>query len=357
MFRASQTEIQAQPAQTTIAPTIPRYRFTNRHLSEALHFDAWREMVRPLADVQPPDDDCTPDYAVDLKVWDLGRLALARSLSPPARFSRSALQIRNSCLDHWCFLAVKTGTVQVFRDSRISVVDAGSLFVKSLQTPLDGSKGETTALCVFVPRDFCRERVGALDAADESVLASGLGRLLSSYLINLDRQLRWLNSDDIPAVLEATRAMFDACIAPSQDRLAAAAVPINATLLERAKEMVQHNLLSPSLGVDEICRGLGISRSRLYRLFEDLGGVVHYIRSRRLLDAHRVLAADTEDRTIVEIAAERDFLDPADFSRAFKREFGYSPKEARLRPQIPKPPPVLPSQSDGSLGEILNRLH
>jgi AraC-like DNA-binding protein len=120
--------------------------------------------------------------------------------------------------------------------------------------------------------------------------------------------------------------------------------------------MVQNNLLSPSLGVDEICRELGISRSRLYRLFEDLGGVVHYIRSRRLLDAHRVLSGGMDRRPIVNIAAERDFLDPADFSRAFKREFGYSPKEARLRTRPPTQHQSALEQG-GSFGELLSRLH
>ena len=314
-------------------------------------------MVKSVIDVAPPDDPCPTDFAADIKVWDLGRLALTRSTSPPARFSRTALQVRNTSLDHWCFVAVKAGAVQVFGRKQVTLVDPGTLFISAMQAPIEGAKGETTDLCIFVPRDFCRERVAAIDAANEAVFSSGLGRLLASYLVNLNSQLRWLDSDEVPGVLEATRAMIDACIAPTQDRLAAATVPINATLLERAREMVQHNLLSPTLGVDEICHELGVSRSRLYRLFEGLGGVVHYIRSRRLLDAHRVLSAGSEDRTIVEIAAERDFLDPADFSRAFKREFGYSPKEARLRPQIPHAPPVPHPPLERSLGDILGQLH
>ena len=76
-------------------------------------------------------------------------------------------------------------------------------------------------------------------------------------------------------------------------------------------------------------RELGISRSRLYRLFEPYGGVVHYIQHRRLLDAHAVLADPDDHRRILDIAEEHGFTDGAEFSRAFKREFGYSPSDVR----------------------------
>lgn len=316
-------------------------------------------MVRPVMELNEPEQT-QAGFAAEIRAWDLGRVALTRSTTPAGGFHRTALHIRNSSLDHWCFVAIKTGAVQTFNKDGTREADPGSLLVKSLHTPVEGAMQETTSLCAFVPRDFCRERVAAIDAVDDTVLASGLGRLLASYLVSLDRQLRWLSSDEIPSVLAATRAMIDACIAPTPDRIAAALTPINATLLERARETVHNNLMSPSLGVDSICRELGISRSRLYRLFEELGGVVHYIRSRRLLDAHRVLAGGTDNRPIVEIAAERDFLDPADFSRAFKREFGYSPREARLQTKSPSqhaPAFSADPEQEDSFGDLLRRLH
>ena len=57
---------------------------------------------------------------------------------------------------------------------------------------------------------------------------------------------------------------------------------------------------------------------------------------RRLLDAHSALANPNEQRRILEIAEQRCF-DSADFSRAFKREFGYSPSEVRKGMRIGSP--------------------
>ena len=85
----------------------------------------------------------------------------------------------------------------------------------------------------------------------------------------------------------------------------------------------------PDLGVASLQRELRVSRSRLYRLFEPYGGVKRYIQRRRLLDTHAALADPNDRRRILDIAEERFFSDAAEFSRAFKREFGYRPSDAR----------------------------
>ena len=123
--------------------------------------------------------------------------------------------------------------------------------------------------------------------------------------------------------------MIEGSITSARSGPAVAVQPAQASMLEKARRMVHQRLGWPTLGVDELCRDLAVSRSRLYRLFEPLGGVVHYIRQRRLLDAHTALADVDDRRPIVAIAAERGFIDPAEFSRAFKREFGYRPSDAR----------------------------
>ena len=62
--------------------------------------------------------------------------------------------------------------------------------------------------------------------------------------------------------------------------------PIATVLIERARRFAQANLFDRDLGSPMMQRELGLSRARLYRLFEPFGGVSHYIQHRRLLDAH-----------------------------------------------------------------------
>ena len=58
---------------------------------------------------------------------------------------------------------------------------------------------------------------------------------------------------------------------------------IRVTLMERVRQAVRRNLRSPSLGPDKLCREAATSRSQLYRLLENEGGVKSYIQRRRLV--------------------------------------------------------------------------
>ena len=154
---------------------------------------------------------------------------------------------------------------------------------------------------------------------------------LRSSVLALERQLPAMSQKDLPGVLAATRLMIRACIGPGTGNASALRGPLETTLLERARQLIQNDLLSPLLSPDRLCRELNVSRSRLYRTFSPLGGIAAYIRTRRLLDAHAALSNPEDIRPISDIAGERGFMDPADFSRAFHREFGYRPSEARHR--------------------------
>lgn len=201
--------------------------------------------------------------------------------------------------------------------------------VHSLGKSYDGFHTDAEMLVLVVPRDFCRGMVHVLDSVEFTTVGGSMGNLLADYMICLARQLPALDAANVPRLAEATRAMILACVAPSSDKIEQAQAPITVALLERARHFVQTNLFNPDLGTTTIQRELGLSRSRLYRLFEPSGGVASYIRHRRLLDAHAALADFSNPRRIVEIGEQYGFSGPAEFSRAFKREFGYTPTEVR----------------------------
>jgi AraC-like DNA-binding protein len=74
-----------------------------------------------------------------------------------------------------------------------------------------------------------------------------------------------------------------------------------------------------------------VSRSKLYRLFEKHGGIAHFINCERLKEAHRRLSDPLETPSIHVVGNDVGFPDHSTFSRAFRREYGYSPSEARER--------------------------
>ena len=123
--------------------------------------------------------------------------------------------------------------------------------------------------------------------------------------------------------------MVAAAIAPSAERVAVAKPQIDLGRKERVRQVVRRHLRTPTLGPKNLGRLVGMSRSNLYRLFEGVGGVTRYIQRERLLEARAILSDPEKTQSISEIAEDLCFADSSSFSRTFKREFGYSPSEAR----------------------------
>jgi AraC-like DNA-binding protein len=182
---------------------------------------------------------------------------------------------------------------------------------------------------LYVGRDTFPELGPALEAARMQPLDGIMGRLLGTYLDTLARELPGVSPADLPRVVEATRALIGAAVAPSRDTLAAGRAQIEAVQLTRIKAMIRENLRSSRLNPERLCRLAGVSRSQLYRMFEPLGGVAHFIQAERLRQAHRVLADPLNTREIHRVAEEVGFYDASPFSRAFRRAFGYTPTELR----------------------------
>ncbi|QJX02486.1 helix-turn-helix transcriptional regulator [Alcanivorax sp. IO_7] len=83
--------------------------------------------------------------------------------------------------------------------------------------------------------------------------------------------------------------------------------------------------LSPAL----LCSRFGCSRSRLYRLFQPLGGIAAYVREQRLERCFRDLrrAPITGDR-VVDVALRWGFDSQSHFCRLFRRAFAMTPSDA-----------------------------
>jgi AraC-like DNA-binding protein len=136
---------------------------------------------------------------------------------------------------------------------------------------------------------------------------------------------------DGDAAANATIEIIAACLRPSVKTIREAQSPIQEVILVRAKRMIEDNLRSARLTPDVLCGTLGISRRSLYRLFEPLGGVHQYILRRRLSHIKRALIDWDNHERIADVAARFGFTCQETFWRAFKRQYGVSPGEARSR--------------------------
>ena len=81
------------------------------------------------------------------------------------------------------------------------------------------------------------------------------------------------------------------------------------------------------LSVPELARYTGRSLSAFKRDFKKVSDMTpeKWVLHRRLQEAHRLLSAG--GRRVADAMLESGFKDPAFFSRAYRRQYGYSPRE------------------------------
>ncbi|EJJ28741.1 DNA-binding domain-containing protein, AraC-type [Rhizobium sp. CF142] len=358
----------AAPKQTPVEPEqgargpkhLPTYELTTHDLPPGYQFEAWRNNFAPMLEFDEPDD-VTVGFGGKQVTWDLGCLAFSRIETDALGFVSLPGHTRRDPLDHWTLTTLLYGCVNTIAPARTFEGSAGVVQVHTLGRPFEGNITNSEMLMLFVPRDFCTEVTGALNAAEFSNLSTGMGRLFTDYMIGLAKRLPVIDEAELPALVAATRAMILACASPSADHIEEAREPIASVLIERAHRIIQARLFDPKFGAESLRRELGVSRSRLYRLFEPFGGVMHYIQHRRLLDAHSALSDPTDQRRIIEIAEQHCFNDGTEFSRAFRREFGCSPTDVRSgqKADLPyKPATDLKAYApEERFGVLLRRLH
>jgi len=97
----------------------------------------------------------------------------------------------------------------------------------------------------------------------------------------------------------------------------------------RTDEIIYEQAADPELSPATIAAQLNISLRQLYRAFNGTESPAARIRRRRLERAAELLAARTGPGHVESVAQECGFVSAEYFSRAFRREFGLSPRAYR----------------------------
>ncbi|TIM26225.1 MAG: helix-turn-helix domain-containing protein [Mesorhizobium sp.] len=325
-------------AAPSLAPALEPLPFSTLELAPEDQFVAWQAHMAPLVEIKLPDDKSLDDgFPADHTAWNLGGMLIVQQRAPAHSYMRSAAKLRSSSIDHWYIALPHTGRSWTEVDRRVAENQPGKLEIRSLGYPFRGRATESQSLFLYLPRDLFADAAATLDAKNNSILSGNFANLLLDYLNSIEARLCSLTADDLPRIVHATRSMIIACLSPPAEHAAATEQLVSVALMERARRYVHNNLDAAHLTPDSMCRALGVSRSRLYQLFEPSGGVLHYIQSRRLLAAHVALSDPADSRRIVNIAEAVGFSSAAHFSRAFSKEFGYSPREVRSSVVLPRP--------------------
>jgi AraC-like DNA-binding protein len=302
--------------------------FSTDHLHPRDQLEAWRQWYAPVFDVAPKGamDD---GFSASIRMWKFDGLAMSWTSAPAVQVSRTKRHLGCDPIDHWVISYCIRGAHAATTAGSTVEVPAKVPFMWSLGQDFRHERTEVDRLQFFLSRDAFRDIAPLLDAALGSMLQTPLGRLLGDYMIALARHLPEVTDGDLAGIRNSVGAMVAAAVAPSASRIAMARGQIDVGRKERVRQAVRRHLRTPTLEPNSLGRLVGMSRSNLYRLFEDIGGVARYIHRERLLEARIILSDPASTQSISAIAEDLCFSDASGFARAFKREFGCSPSDVR----------------------------
>lgn len=312
---------------------LPSTVFATDHLVGEERFEAWRSSISVIFDVAPVGREPPEDFHATLTASHLGALLVGDLHFGRQQFSRGSSRVARDGVDHYLVQWYRSGGfVGQHGNGMDMAVRSGDITVFDLGRTQRTYANPSHVLSLVVPREIAAEAFGGRDAdLHGTVLRHGstLGGLLSDYLQSLHRRLPAVTLAEAPAVVQATTQMLAACLRPSRHTLAQARAEVQGVTLERIQRHIAQNLAAP-LSPDALCQHFGISRSLLYRLFEPLGGVAHYVQQRRLLRAFHALASPANRRLrVAEVATRSGFPSEAHFSRTFRAAFGLTPSDVR----------------------------
>ncbi len=318
---------------------LPHSGFSTKTLRPRDQFEAWRESISVVFEATPLDPAAhAKGFKATVDAWHLGALLATQVSFDGQRFVRDRQRATADGLDHYLVQLYAEGGLVGRAAARERTLKAGDIQILDMcQSNVTKAEASKT-VAVVVPRDTLSRALPKADDLHGLVLRGdgGTGALLGDYMRSLIERAPRLDSADAGTVADITTNMIAACFRPTAETLAQARSVLEITMLRRVQNHIATALKSSRLDADALSGLFRISRTRLYRMFEPLGGVAHYIQDQRLTAAYTELSTPSRTpRHIYEVAFDWGFNSEAHFSRAFRIAFGLSPSEVRQKAETP----------------------
>ena len=254
----------------------------------------------------------------------------------PQKVARTHRLISRGHEDVFIVSMQRQGRCQVIQDRNHAELEAGDFAIYDSTRPYtliypDGIHQFT----LKIPR---RQLIAQLPNV-ESLTAMkvcgnrGAGHLLINMIETLARDIGQLDPISFDAVAGSIVSILTAGLRTLESRVEPPPSSLTAYHLERIKQHVLSNLHDPALSVQSTAAALRLSVSSLYRVFESQGTTLSdWIWNQRLDRCRRDLADPLlANQSVIQIAFRWGFSDASHLSRSFKRAFGLSPREFRMR--------------------------
>lgn len=272
-------------------------------------------------------------FRARINAWRLdGLLLFERRLSGVVH-SRAARKGADGL--HYVVLSlVLAGRVVGGESSGFGSADPGEIYVTDTIRPARTEFIDAHVLTVSVSCELIEAARGGGAGPHGRLLKAPRNAMLADFLTSLVRHADMIEAEALPGLARA----FIHVLASVDGKARASNEVHRREYLRRdaVERMIEENLADPTLSVATVSRETGMSRSALYRLFEDRGGVARLIQGRRLGAVRRALDNRTS-ATMADLARRFGFGDEATLSRMFSEVYQISARAYRAGVEASNP--------------------
>ncbi len=310
---------------------IPTALFDGAPLSPAERMAGWNALTPGYDNVLPEGADLA-DFAINCRGWLLDDLVITANYATPTELVRTAAHIADYSRDTYTLVMLKWGEWWAELDYGNINVGAGQVCIMDFTVPWHVHGSEQENVMLVIPKAVVAAMAPDAPRLHGRLLEGASGRLFAENMLALTRHLPDLNQADARLVRDATLALLASALhALSPAPLPHTAHPIGAGGVHRQGPHLHRSQphQSRSWRRPDLPRARGhparpfiapLARHRASSATSSNAG--SRPRNGRLADGQQAA-------TMTEIAAEFCFSSAAHFSTAFRRRYGYTPRDAK----------------------------
>lgn len=302
--------------------------FDTTPLPEHERYSCWRDA--DIADLSTRFDT-VPDepFRVAMDWLDLGSMGLGLARITAQNWVRATTNTAQDDYDALVVSVRHSGAAIGDMAGRDAVAGAGAVLICDMAQVQRHYSEASVSTGFAIPRALAESFLPPVRSLHGHVIAPEHAVLLASHLTTLRGHAGNLPASSAPAVAQSVLDLFAMALGASMGEQPADVAQHERALRIQLRDTIERHLGSPSLNTARLSRMLGVSRSTLYRLLQDEGGVQAYVRTRRLARVAESLRNHGEGETIATLADRWGFCDAAYLGRAFREVYGVTPGDYR----------------------------
>ena len=289
-------------------------------------FEAYHNVYGSSVDIDTADGN----FKAIVQIMVAARMIMYERHVSGVQHSRTSARVRRDDYDHIALHLVLSGE---FVTGPIGVerhLLPGEIMVVDTSRPHKSRMREAHVISVQLAREHVRSILKDVDHLHGTVLPAKAAGVLSDFMLSLVRRAETLSPNGAD---HAARAMIELL------GLVLSGLPITTRVLSheaadpmrraQAEAFIVKHLTDNSLDVRAVAVGIGASRSTLYKLFSNDGGIARYIQRRRLDAVRKALLSPSEQRSLSNLAYAYGFSNERHLSRLFAAAFDVPPGRFR----------------------------